>query len=374
MKTKSKLKVHDRFLEKMEKDVKDLGKHKNKRHERKSKIHKKHHEKKPEHKVHEHKPQHMEHKMEHHPVKHVKRVPISAHKKHHEAHYLETKKVENVKHSKHHNHKVKFKKVNLPTFDLRSERDIGMDFATKVYQRFNKLVKSIVLFGSSAKGTNTSRSDIDIIIILDDASIKWDQELIAWYRGELEKIIRANPYKIELHINTIKLTTWWEDLMRGDPVVINIIRDGDTLIDFGGFFEPLKFLLVSGKIKATPESVYSLLQRAPMHILRSKASEIGAIEGLFWSMVDSSQAALISIGVQPPSPEHIPAELKTNFVNSGKLNIKYVTWYRDLFVLHKRISHREVNDLKGVEIDVWQDRANEFLQVMAKLVDGAISE
>ncbi len=249
-----------------------------------------------------------------------------------------------------------------------------MDFATKVYQRFNKIVKSVVLFGSSAKKTNTSGSDIDIIIILDDAMVKFDQELIAWYRGELEKIVKANPYKIELHINTIKLTTWWDDLMRGDPVVINIIRDGETLIDFGGFFEPLKFLLINGRIKATPESIYSLLQRAPMHILRSKASEIGAIEGLFWSMVDSSQAALISIGIQPPSPEHIPAELKVNFVNSGKLKIKYVMWYRDLFVLHKKITHREITDLKGVEIDEWQNRASEFLQEMARLVNGAISE
>jgi hypothetical protein len=160
--------------------------------------------------------------------------------------------------------------------------------------------------------------------------------------------------------------------MRGDPVVINVIRDGESLIDFGGFFEPLKYLLVTGKIKSTPEAIYSLLQRAPVHILRSKASEIGSIEGLFWAMVDSSQAALISLGVSAPSPEHIPAELKTNFVNYGKLHQKYVVWYRDLFMLHKKIVHREITDLKGVEIDVWQARTEEFLNAMAKLVNEII--
>jgi len=158
-----------------------------------------------------------------------------------------------------------------------------------------------------------------------------------------------------------------------ETVVLNIIRDGETLIDFGGFFDPLKYLLVTGKIKSTPESVYNLLERAPMHLLRSKASEIGAIEGLFWSMVDCSQAALIAVGVQPPSPEHISAELKTKFVDSGKLKIKYVVWYRDLFILHKRITHREISDLKGVEIDEWQSRAKEFLDVMARLVNEEIS-
>ena len=270
------------------------------------------------------------------------------------------------------NAKKKFNLKNIPTLQLKNERDIAMDFATKVYERFNKIVKSVILFGSSAKHTNVSGSDIDIVILLDDASIRWDQELIAWYREELEKIVKANPYKQNLHINTVKITTWWEDLLRGDPVVINIIRDGESLIDFGGFFEPLKFLLVTGKIKATPEAIHSLLQRAPMHFMRSKEAELGAIEGLFWAMVDSAQAALISAGVQPPSPEHIPAELKVTFVNAEKLKIKYVAWYRDLLMLHKKIAHKEITDLKGVEIDDWQARTEEFIGEMARLVNDMI--
>ncbi|MEK6842585.1 MAG: nucleotidyltransferase domain-containing protein, partial [Nanoarchaeota archaeon] len=343
-KHKSKAKVHDRFLEKMEKDVKELGKHKSKKkknhkshenvkhkehhktthpehhkvhhvkhhithHEQHKKEHKKHHAKSHEH-HHEHKPEHHEkqhthhvehkkHHPEHHKIKHEIHQTKNPHVEHHEhkpEHYQHVEKVkhhiENHPKHKHHKskkHKSKINKKHLPVLNLKNETDIAMDFATKVYQRFNKIIKSIVLFGSTAKQSSGPGSDIDIIIILDDATIKWDQELIAWYRGELEKIVKANPYNMELHINTIKLTTWWDDLMRGDPVVINIIRDGETLIDFGGFFEPLKYLLVNGKIKATPESIYSLLQRAPMHLLRSKASEIGAVEGLFWAMVDSSQ-------------------------------------------------------------------------------------
>jgi|TARA_Y100000310_G_scaffold218291_1_gene219546 predicted nucleotidyltransferase len=267
--------------------------------------------------------------------------------------------------------KVKIIK-NTQTLRLRTESDIAMDFATKIYQRFNKLIKSIILFGSVSKKTSVPGSDIDIIIILDDASVKWDQELIVWYREELGKITTANPYKKNLHINTIKLTTWFQDLLRGDPVVINIIRDGESLIDFGGFFEPLKYLLASGKIKSTPEAIYSLLQRAPIHISRSKVSELNAIEGLFWAMVDSAHAALIAAHKVPPSPEHVPIELKENFVDSGKLKMKYVLWYRDLFLLHKKIAHGEITNLKGVEIDEWQDRTEEFLKMMAKLVNDLI--
>ena len=266
----------------------------------------------------------------------------------------------------------KIKKKDFPTLNFKTDSEIAMDFATKTYQRFNIIIKSIVLFGSTVKKTKTHGSDIDIIIIIDDTSIKWDQELVAWYREELEKLVRRNPYRKSLHINTIKLSTWWEDLLKGDPVVINILRDGESLIDFGGFFEPLKYLLYAGKIKSTPEAIHSLLQRAPMHISRSKAAELYSIEGLFWSMVDSSQAALIAAGISPPSPEHIPLHLKEMFVDTGKLKMKYAVWYRDLLVLHKKIEHNHTTELKGVEIDEWQDRSEEFLKVMTKLVEEII--
>jgi len=262
---------------------------------------------------------------------------------------------------------------NFPTLNIVKDLDITMDFATKTYERFNKIIKSIVLFGSTAKQTTVSGSDIDIIIIIDDVSIDWDQELIAWYREELDKLVKRNPYKKSLHINTIKLSTWWDDLMRGDPMVINVIRYGETLIDFGGFFEPLKYLLLKGKIKSTPEAVYSCLERAPQHFLRSKTAQLSAIEGLYWAMVDSAHAALISRNVLPPSPEHISLNLRETFVDNKYLDMKYVIWYRDLLFLYKKISHGELKDIRGVDIDMCQDRTDEFIRTMAKLVDDTIT-
>jgi len=262
----------------------------------------------------------------------------------------------------------------FPSLKLIDEKEIAMDFATKVYEKFNKIIKSIILFGSQTKNTTVSGSDIDIIILIDDASIQWDQELIAWYREELGKLIRVNPYKKELHINTVKLTTWWQDLTRGDPVVINIIRFGEPLIDFGGFFEPLKILLQQGKIHSTPEAIYTALQRVPAHLARSRISELNAIEGLYWAMVDSSQAALMATKQVPPSPEHIAIMLKEIFVDLGNLKMRYIIMYRDLYILHKKMIHGEINDLKGSEIDEWQSRTEEFVQEMTRLVKEIIEK
>jgi len=249
-----------------------------------------------------------------------------------------------------------------------------MDFATKVYKKFSKMIKSIIHFGSTVKHTSNSTSDIDVIIIIDDASIGWDEELIAWYREELRKIIQNNPYNRELHINTTKLTVWWKDLLMGDPVVINILRYGEELIDFGGFFTPLKSLLQQGMIHSTPEAVYTALNRAPQHLERSRIAELTAVEGLYWTMVDSAHALLMTVKEVPPSPEHVPIMLKELFVDKGLLKMDYVTLYRDVYVLNRKIIHGEVTDMKGSELEVLQDKARDFLKVMTNLINEIIKE
>lgn len=257
---------------------------------------------------------------------------------------------------------------DFPTLRLVSESEIAMDFAKRVFQRFENIVKSVVLFGSTVKRTNSNGSDIDIIIIVDDASVKFDNELTAWYREELGKIIAANPYKKELHINTVKLTTWWQDLMRGDPVVINIIRYGEEILDVGGFFRPLKILLQEGKIKSTPEAIYTALERAPQHLVNSRRAEMGAIEGLYWAMVDASHALLMAKGVSPPSPEHIPQLLRDNFVSKRLLDSKYVDWYNEVYNVYKGFMHGTLLTVKGQMIDDLQQKTEKFISEIAGLI------
>src|SRR3989344_6976040 len=93
---------------------------------------------------------------------------------------------------------------------LENDYDIAYDFAVKAYNKFQDVIKSIALFGSVAKKTPYKKSDIDIIIIVDDCTILWDEELIAWYREELARLIAQQKYKKELHINTVTLSTFWK--------------------------------------------------------------------------------------------------------------------------------------------------------------------
>lgn len=253
-----------------------------------------------------------------------------------------------------------------------TEKDIAMDLAQTIHQKFDRMVKATILFGSQARNEAKPSSDIDIIVVIDDASINWDLELISWYREELAKIVSSMKYKRDFHINTVKLTTWWQDLTNGDPVVVNILRYGEPLIDSGGFFLPLKALLLQGRIHSTAEAAYAALQRAPAHLARSKTAELSSIEGVYWAMVDSAQAALITAGKMPPGPEHIPEMLNESFVSRGLLNEGLVRALRDVYTIHKAISHGEITDLKGTEIDHWQETAEQFLFEMTRLIDTMI--
>lgn len=263
-------------------------------------------------------------------------------------------------------------KDKYKTFDPRDQKELALDFAARLHKKFDAIIKATILFGSQTKQSASSKSDIDIVIIIDDASIDWDLELVAWYREELAKLTALTEYSEYLHINTIKLTTWWNDLMHGDPVILNILRYGQALIDIGGFFKPLKSLLLQGMIHSTPEAVHAALQRAPAHLARSKYSQLSAIEGVYWTMVDSAQAALITLGKLPPSPEHIYGMLKEHFVETGILKDDFAKWYRDIFSLHKEVSHGRRMEINGSVIDQWQDRGEKFMLEMTHIIDKLI--
>jgi len=49
--------------------------------------------------------------------------------------------------------------------------------------------------------------------------------------------------------------------------------------------------------------------------------------------------------------------------------MKYVVMYRDLYVLHRKIIHGEVHDLKAQEIDEWRKKTEDFMKVMIEIVN-----
>lgn len=103
-------------------------------------------------------------------------------------------------------------------------------------------------------------------------------------------------------------------------------------------------------------------------------SEVGAIEGVYWAMVDAAQAALMTAGKMPPSPNHIPDMLSETFVDAGMLKMDFVKAMREIYNLHKAIEYGGISNIDGKEIDQWQDSAERFMKEMMRIIDGLLEK
>ena len=71
--------------------------------------------------------------------------------------------------------------------------NIAKKFADKVLEKYGDLVKAIIMMGSVVRGEFKPKSDIDIFLILDDTTHKFDSKELDKIDMELEKIAKDIP-------------------------------------------------------------------------------------------------------------------------------------------------------------------------------------
>jgi len=254
---------------------------------------------------------------------------------------------------------------NLEKYE-RHDVDLAYMFANDIYKEMGGLIRAVVIFGSSARKTTTAKSDIDILVVIDDITISLSPEVVEAYRVIVNKtIVKVST---RLHITTLRFTSFWEYIRNGDPIGINILRDGVALID-SGFFEPLQVLLKKGKIRPTSESIWTYYVRAPNTLHNSKWHLLQATLDLYWAVIDAAHAALMKHGEIPPTPEHVADLLEQKLVRKRLLEHKYVTIMRHFYKLMKMIIHREVKEIKGDEYDKYYAAAEDFVNRMREFID-----
>ncbi|MBI2669475.1 nucleotidyltransferase domain-containing protein [Candidatus Woesearchaeota archaeon] len=249
-----------------------------------------------------------------------------------------------------------------PTEDLK----IAQRFAQELKNELGDFLLGVVLFGSSVRREATPQSDIDILIIGDDASFQLTEELIQGYRIIVDNLIAKVSTK--LHVTSMTYTNFWEYVKAGDPVVVNILRDGVALIDTG-FFDPIQRLLKMGHIRPSEESVWRYYGRAPMTLLNSRWHVLQATLDLYWAVIDAAHAALMRKNEIPPTPEHVADTLEQVYVKHKLLEPKYVETMRRFYKINKIITHREIREIKGAEYEAYYKEAEEFVQRMKKLIE-----
>ena len=250
---------------------------------------------------------------------------------------------------------------------MNEDIELARKFARIVYHEFGKFVSALVLFGSAAKNVPNPNRDIDILVILDDVRIRFSKELVETYRIITEKAIGATDPK-RLHVQSMKLTAFWEYVRAGDPVAINILRSGVALIDTG-FFDPLQALLDQGRIRPTDESIWTYFTMAPASLHRSEQHMLTATVDLYWAAIDAAHSALMVVGEIPPSPEHVAERVEHALVRPGYISKKSAKTMDELYKIFKGITHRDIKSLSGKDYDRYHALAESFVQEMKYFIE-----
>ncbi len=247
----------------------------------------------------------------------------------------------------------------------REETEIAREFAKKVYDEFGSFVKSVILFGSASREATKTR-DIDVLIIVDDVSVQLSREITQTYRIIIENLVADISDK--LHVTTLRLTSFWEYLRSSDPVAVNILRDGVALID-SGFFDPLRVLLIQGRIRPTAESVWNYFVRAPTTLRNSQWHILQAALDLYWAVIDASHAILMHYGEIPPTPAHVSELVKEKIVSKKILPKTYPAIIKKYFDLAKKIEGREIKKISGPEYERYYKEATEFVDKIKQILE-----
>jgi len=259
---------------------------------------------------------------------------------------------------------LKKQKVGVANYK-KEDFDIAYEFSKKLYEEMKDFVKATVLFGSSARKT-TSQGDIDVLVIIDDLTVRLTPELTGAYTLITEKIVAETSNL--LHITTLKLTAFWEYARAGDPVIVNMLREGIALLDTG-FFEPIQFLLKQGRIRPTHESVWLYFAKAPSTLYNSKWHILQATVDLYWAVIDAAHSALMKLGEIPPSPEHVADMMQIHMVNKGLIDKKYAETMKKFYKLSKNINHREIKEISGREYDAYYKEAQDFVYKIREFIE-----
>jgi len=260
------------------------------------------------------------------------------------------------------------KKDEKPEFVGKEQRiEILKKFTKEALKRYGSLIRSIVLFGSTAREEWKGESDIDVFVIVDDTR----QRVTPAMRDNIEDELVYIASKVHKQLSLQQpylLTEFWAMVREGHPIIFNFIREGIPVYD-KDIFLPIKRLLQLGEIKPSKEAVEKYIERGPKRIKRVEDSKMySVVEDLYYAMLESAQAVLMFLGRNPPRPGDAPAALRSNLVKMKLMKEEEVKWLEDIVEVRKEVEHKRINDLSGADLDMWIEKTKKFVKLMQNLI------
>jgi predicted nucleotidyltransferase len=243
-----------------------------------------------------------------------------------------------------------------------------VQFAQEAKKQYGDLIKSVVIFGSAARGIIKPGSDIDVWVILDDTATKSSEDL---------RNVTTNLYLIaeklkDLHVQTTALTEFWGWLKIGSPELVNFLRYGLPIYDTG-FIKPVQRMLQLGLIPPSEETIKLKAGGAEVKWKRIERDIKSMIFELRYIAIDIIQSVVMYYYKQQPDAKAIPEFLEKLAREKG-LEKEYKEKFEELDKLWKDIEHKVVKEVKIEHLKKAQELTKDILERFKKLLPKEIIE
>jgi predicted nucleotidyltransferase len=263
--------------------------------------------------------------------------------------------------------KAKAKPAKQKGVGKKERVEILKRFTKEVLKKYGPVVRSIVLFGSTARGESRMESDIDVFVIVDDTKSK----ITPHFKSKIEEDLDVIAKKCNKNLSVQQpylLTEFWAMVRDGHPIVFNFIREGVPVFD-KDIFLPIKRLLQMGEVRPSKEAVEKYIERGPKRIKRVENAKIYmVVEDCYYAMLESAQAVLMFLGRVPPRPTDAPDVLRKTLLQMKFIDESDVKDLEDIIEVRKEVEHKRIKKMSGQGVDDWIKKTKVFVKKMQNLI------
>lgn len=263
---------------------------------------------------------------------------------------------------------VKSNPGKIRTEDIELVYKYAGAIASKEY--LGGLIQAVILFGSVSRGESKEESDIDLLVLINDADNEITTEIASTYSLVSGSLLVKLNAQGRIHLTTLGVMRFWDGVRMGDPVIMSLLRTGKPIVDTG-FVTPLKKLLEKGMIKPTQESIDAHLSMARKLVNTTGVHIVASVSDLYWACMDTFHSYVMSLGLLTVAPLEAPV-LMAKLAKKNRIPLKYVESLKEFVAIMKSVTHGKKKGFTGVEYDALKVKAENFVSYMGSLVKGKI--
>jgi len=235
-------------------------------------------------------------------------------------------------------------------------------FTTEARKQYGDMIKSVVIFGSAAKGTMVKGSDADLWVVVDDTATKSSEDL----NNIISQLYLIAHELKDLHIQSATLTEVWQWLKAGSPELVNFLRYSLVVYD-SGFIKPIQRMLAMGLIPPSEETISLKARSAYLRYKKMKQDMKSFVFELRYTAMDMIQAVVMHFYKTAPDYKTAP-QFMEKLIKEHGLEKVYLDKFKELDKLWKDIDHKEIKEVTTDHLQKALTLAKEIIDRLKELL------